>query len=450
MPPVNDPAVARDASPNATGVEFRCLACGCALDFSCDASVTTTNANANTLSLDESFVVLAPELATRERRRQPPGGGFGGDASMRTSPGRSHHRGVDAHHRGGGAMGESFVMLPSGDASECEVKASVLAKIFDVASDLSGKDHPLCENCSLSVLREVRRKTAETEAECARYEETLERLRAANEEEESAPGALTNVVKDLEKAEAEAMETINALKLELASTRTARNNLAKKAAALDEAEDHYWREFHTFKKNLHAHLEKRDSILSRIEQAQNHINRLEKTNVFNDAFHIWTDGAFGTINGFRLGRLPNVAVEWDEINAAFGLSCLLLHSMARICKFTFTQYTLKPMGSFPKVLDSKGNVYELFGPVSIISSHKYDKALLGFLTCLSELSEFMRAKDVRQGVNPAFELPFAISGDKVDGKKVSFTFNRDENWTYALKLCLTNLKLMLAWLSHKD
>jgi len=33
---------------------------------------------------------------------------------------------------------------------------------------------------------------------------------------------------------------------------------------------------------------------------------------------------------------------------------------------------------------------------------------------------------------------------------VSFTFNRDENWTYALKLCLTDLKLMLAWLSHKD
>jgi len=347
-------------------------------------------------------------------------------------------------------MGESFVMLPNGDASECEVKASVLAKIFDVASDLSGKDHPLCETCSLGVLREVRRKTAEAEAECARYEETLERLREANEEEESAPGALTNAVKDLEKAEAEAMETIDALKLELASTRTARNNLAKKAAALDEAEDHYWREFHTFKKNLHAHLEKRDSILSRIEQAQNHINRLEKTNVFNDAFHIWTDGAFGTINGFRLGRLPNVAVEWDEINVAFGLSCLLLHSMARICKFTFTQYTLKPMGSFPKVLDSKGNVYELFGPVSIISSHKYDKALLGFLTCLSELSEFMRAKDVRQGVNPAYELPFAISGDKIDGKKVSFTFNRDENWTYALKLCLTDLKLMLAWLSHKD
>ena len=52
-------------------------------------------------------------------------------------------------------------------------------------------------------------------------------------------------------------------------------------------------------------------------------------------------------------------------------------------------------------------------------------------------------------MNPPFELPFAISADKVDGKKMSFTFNRDSNWTYALKLMLTDLKLMLAWLSCK-
>jgi beclin 1 len=62
----------------------------------------------------------------------------------------------------------------------------------------------------------------------------------------------------------------------------------------------------------------------------------------------------------------------------------------------------------------------------------------------------MRAGDVRQGVNPPFELPYPISGDKVDGKKMTFTFNRDENWTQALQLMLTDLKLMLAWLSHKD
>jgi beclin 1 len=41
-------------------------------------------------------------------------------------------------------------------------------------------------------------------------------------------------------------------------------------------------------------------------------------NVANDAFHIWHSGPFGTINGFRLGRLSVEQVEWNEINAALG------------------------------------------------------------------------------------------------------------------------------------
>jgi beclin 1 len=42
------------------------------------------------------------------------------------------------------------------------------------------------------------------------------------------------------------------------------------------------------------------------------------------AFFIWKDGEYGTINGLRLGRLPNENVEWTEINAAFGQVAMLL------------------------------------------------------------------------------------------------------------------------------
>ena len=34
-----------------------------------------------------------------------------------------------------------------------------------------------------------------------------------------------------------------------------------------------------------------------------HLNKLRKTNPLNDAFHIWYDGHFGTINNLRLGTL---------------------------------------------------------------------------------------------------------------------------------------------------
>jgi len=428
-PPGASPAI------RPTTLEFRCAACATLLDF---ANAPTIPPNA---TLDESFVLLAPELASREKRERS-------IALAASSDARATLRDTQ--------FGDSFVVLSRRRASDegVDIKASTLSRIFDIASDLSDVDHPMCETCANAALSEVRKRTAEAERECEAYEETLERLREAeagiDARVTSAENGITHAMADLELAEREAEETIRLLEAELEATRQARSKLAKKAAALNEAEQTYWHEFHAFKKNLNAHLEKRESILARIDQAQTHIARLEKTNVFNDAFHIWTDGAFGTINGFRLGRLPNTVVEWDEINAAFGLACLLLHSMARICKFTFTQYTLQPLGSFPKVRDDKGNVYELFGPTLIISSYKYDKAIVGFLTCLSELAEFMRARDIRQQVNPPFELPYPISGDKVDGKKMSFTFNSDENWTYALKLALTDLKLMLAWLSHKD
>ena len=55
------------------------------------------------------------------------------------------------------------------------------------------------------------------------------------------------------------------------------------------------------------------------------MEQLKHTNVLNDAFHIFHDGDFGTINNFRLGRLPKIpvssplkarpSVKWNEKEA---------------------------------------------------------------------------------------------------------------------------------------
>lgn len=50
-------------------------------------------------------------------------------------------------------------------------------------------------------------------------------------------------------------------------------------------------------------------------------------------------GQFGTINNFRLGRLPSVPVEWNEINAAWGQTVLLLHALANKMGLKFQRYT---------------------------------------------------------------------------------------------------------------
>ena len=95
-----------------------------------------------------------------------------------------------------------------------------------------------------------------------------------------------------------------------------RFSLEEASRALDAEETSYFHEFNEFKALLRTHVCERDGLVTKVEQTNRQLDRLRKTNVFNDAFHIWFDGPFGTVNGFRLGRLPNAPVEWDEINAA--------------------------------------------------------------------------------------------------------------------------------------
>ena len=172
-------------------------------------------------------------------------------------------------------------------------------------------------------------------------------------------GALTRGEKEeaeTRKLEAELraeLDKADELREELDELRRERLELEAEAADLDARESAYWDDFNDFKLALERHVDERDSLVVSVEQTGRQLERLRRTNVFNDAFHIWFDGPFGTVNGFRLGRLSNVAVEWDEINAAWGMACLLLSTMANAVKLEFSRYTLKPMGSFSKVVDAK-------------------------------------------------------------------------------------------------
>ena len=71
-------------------------------------------------------------------------------------------------------------------------------------------------------------------------------------------------------------------------------------------------------------------MLLQMEHSAAHLKRLQQTNVYHDVFRIWHEGAFGTIGGFRLGRTAEAPVEWDEINAAWGQTVLLLNTMAKV------------------------------------------------------------------------------------------------------------------------
>jgi beclin 1 len=90
-------------------------------------------------------------------------------------------------------------------------------------------------------------------------------------------------------------------------------------------EEHYWREYSRHKHQLLQAEDEYRSLDSQLRATQCQLEKLKKTNVFNATFHIWHAGHFGTINGFRLGRLPSVPVDWNEVNTAWGRATIVLY-----------------------------------------------------------------------------------------------------------------------------
>ena len=58
---------------------------------------------------------------------------------------------------------------------------------------------------------------------------------------------------------------------------------------------------------------------------------------------------FGSINGFRMGTLPQERVGWNEINAGWGQAALLLATLAKRCSYSFTSYEVVPKVKPPSV-----------------------------------------------------------------------------------------------------
>jgi len=102
-------------------------------------------------------------------------------------------------------------------------------------------------------------------------------------------------------------------------------------------------------------------------------------------------------------------VEWNEINAAWGQTLLLVATVAEKLNFQFEGYVLHPMGSVSKIEEikvdpsnpnapPKSTMLELFSsgdlPLGRLFMHrKLDAAMVAFLECLRQLGDFAEAHD---------------------------------------------------------
>lgn len=356
---------------------------------------------------------------------------------------------VEGSEGSGGSLEACLARLLDVSEEDDEEKRKVLNDVFRRASDEAQVNFPICIACANEKELELDRSIADAELEAEMYRASI---RLLDQERASDDGKPTEELEEeLRRSLAEEEQHQNELKRvedEISEVNAHLIELNAQVQEMEKAEESYWREFNSYKMQLHFHLEDKDALMHRLEIASAQLKLLQRSNVYNDVFYIWYEGPFGTINGCRMGSMPNDRVEWEEINAGWGQCVFLLHIMARTCQLGFSRHKLLPMGSFPRISDGKVT-FELFGPVSVLNpfggASKYDKGATAFLSCLQEFADFALARDKAAGQDVPFRLPFPIEGERIGGKSIRYSFNSEEKWTAALKLLLANLKVSLAW-----
>ena len=279
----------------------------------------------------------------------------------------------------------------------------------------------------------------------------------------------SDALKELREAEAARL----AIEAELSA-------IKEEEKALELEEERFWSQYSSHSLTLAKLEEEKASLAMAVAHDKELLERLRATNVYTDAFCIGHSGGIATINGLRLGRLPSQPVEWNEINAAWGQTALLLDVVARKMGVAFRGYRLVPKGSFSVIYRYENNhaqhpsassflpnssvqpqeqdteegegekaIYELYGSSDwqigrLLQSRRFDHAQTGFLACLKQVVEAAGREDTE------FRAPHAINKDKIGEASIRLQFGSDETWTRALRHLLVTCNRVLMWIVERE
>jgi beclin len=349
-------------------------------------------------------------------------------------------------------------------------KMETANRLFEILSSRSDIDHPICVECTELLIDGLQKRLNIATKERDSYVEFLRQTNAEIPSERERKQAEEELSKAREKEKA-AFATLEKLEEEKAMMDEQIRALEAEASELVKEEEQFWRERNDFTITLSAFQKEKDRITAKFDHDSTQLQRLQRTNVYNDTFNIGHDGYFGTINGLRLGRLPTITVEWAEINAAWGQTCLLLATVAERLGYVFEGYRLKPMGSMSIIeqleyskktvandpnhlaeptrtelsLYCSGDLLVGFG----LFHRRFDRAMVAFLDCLKQLGEFVEHSSTRGTSVQGLKLPYEIKQDKINDISIKLGgFNNEELWTKACKYTLTCCKYLLAHASN--
>ncbi|KAG5663640.1 hypothetical protein KAF25_006225 [Fusarium avenaceum] len=342
-------------------------------------------------------------------------------------------------------------------------------RLFEILSARSDIDHPICVECTEMLVEGLQKKLEVASRERDAYVKHLKEAKASKPSEEDMK-AQEETLRKAEQDRAAAMEELKKLESDKTSLDEELVALEEESRQLDKEEEKFWRERNEFATKMAKFQAERDSINAKYSNDSQLLEKLQRSNVYNDTFCISHDGSFATINGLRLGRLSNKPVDWPEINAAWGHALLLLVTVADKLAYRFDGYDPQPMGSTSRIIryevpspsssrlgsravsaPPKKHVLELYSsgdmPLGLTFMHRrFDNAMVGFLELVRQLGAFVHRQTDATG--SPLSLPYKIDGDKIGDVSIKLGIAQDDGWTKACKLTLTCCKFLLAHASN--
>ncbi|KAG6831838.1 hypothetical protein H0H87_003757 [Tephrocybe sp. NHM501043] len=260
------------------------------------------------------------------------------------SPARPKKGSMKSHHTPTKAVDiqTAAQFEPDHDPSPLSHHLRSTARLFNVLSSRTDIDHPLCAECTQILLHNLQRQLDETKRERDGYIAFEKEVRKEREREgQGLPKEETEKkIEKLKQEEHAAIEQLQEAERERHQLDEELRQLEydEKALEIEEAElVLFWRAHNDHILTAEQQAAQLASLRAAYAADISTLEKLERTNVYNDAFCIGHDGVFGTINGLRLGRVPGVPVDWAEINAAWGQTLLLLYTIARKLDYNFEQ-----------------------------------------------------------------------------------------------------------------
>lgn len=313
---------------------------------------------------------------------------------------------------------------------------------------------PMCKKCSTTISADLRQQLRDLESECVSYKSALDALVAKKAESGFDGEVAKRRLEALQAEENELAEQLAALESEEKSLAQELENKLEERKAVTENDAQLYKRLRDNHRTLIEQSEEQRSLKAQLKFVNEQVQRLIRTNVLDMTFFIWKDGEYGTINGFRLGRLRHELVEWHEINAAFGQIAFLLLVIAEKLSMKFTDYEIFPCGSYSFIRahrpDGKTEDLPLYGSGGWrpFGQPALDQAIVAYCECFSEIENRLKAKFP----SATQVLPYRMIKDKIIDKDsqylVKMQLNSEERWTKAMKCLLLNLKRVVGILAN--